>query len=98
MQKREFDLIMDCTKFYDIKSVVSYADASVLKISVFKECFEMKVDISNLDETEKQEFAMAFFEYVPCDNWSGFFEAGYSLEFDVTGGGDIAVFSIGNKK
>lgn len=93
-QKREFDLIMDYTKFYDIKSVVSYADASVLKLSVYKDCFDMEIDISNIEETEKQEFAMALFEYVPCDNWSGFFEAGYSLEFDVTGDGDIDALQL----
>lgn len=93
-QKMEVDLIYDYTRFYEIKPVVSYADSSLLKISTHKDCFDMDIDISNVEKTDNQEFAMALFEYAPCDNWSGFYEAGYFLEFDAVCSGDIKAFQL----
>ena len=43
---------------------------------------------------ENKEFAMALFEYAPCDNWSAFFEAGYFFEFDAASSGDIRAFQL----
>lgn len=90
----EVDLIHDYTRFYEIKPVVSCADTKMMKLTVHKDCFEMEIDSSNLGKTDKQEFAMALFEYAPCDNWSGFFEAGYFLEFDMVSSGAIQAFQL----
>jgi nucleoside 2-deoxyribosyltransferase len=90
----EVDLIYDYTRFYEIKSVVSCADTKMVKLTVHKDCFEMDIDISSLGKTDKQEFAMALFEYAPCDNWLGFFEAGYFLEFDMVSCGAIQAFQL----
>ena len=93
-QKKEVDLIYDYIRFYKIKSVVSYTNPDILKISTHKDCFDMEIDTSNVAKTNNQEFAMALFEYVPCDNWSGFFEAGYFLEFDAISDGNIKAFQL----
>lgn len=93
-QKREVNLIYDYTRFYEIKPVVSYTDPNVMKISIHKDCFDMNIDISNMETIDYQAFAMALFEYAPCDNWSGFYEAGYFLEFDAISNGDIKAFQL----
>ncbi len=54
----------------------------------------MEIDIANVKETNNQEFAMALFEYAPCDNWSGFYEGDCFLEFDAVSGGDIKAFQL----
>jgi hypothetical protein len=54
----------------------------------------MEINLCNVEKTEKQEFAMALLEYAPCDNWSGFFDAGYFLEFDAVSGGNIKAFQL----
>lgn len=93
-QRKEVDLIYDYTRFYDIKPVISYVDPSVMKIGTHKNSFDMDIDITNAGKMENQEFVMALFEYAPCDNWSGFFEAGYFLEFDAVSSGDIRAFQL----
>lgn len=93
-QHKEVDLIYDYTRFYDIKPVISYADPDIMKIVTHKNSFSMDIDISSVGKTDKQEFVMALFEYAPCDNWSGFFEAGYFLEFDAVSNGTIQAFQL----
>lgn len=93
-QGRICDLLYDYTRFYEIKPVISYADSTIMQISTHKDCFEMDIDISNLGKTDNQEFVMALFEYVPCDNWSAFFNAGYFLEFDAISSGGIRAFQL----
>lgn len=94
MKKEEVNLISDYIQFYEIKSVTSYAEPNIVQIVAHKDCFDMEIDISNIEKTDKQEFAMALFEYAPCDNWSGFFEAGYLLEFDTVSEGNIKAFQL----
>ena len=65
-----------------------------MKIRTHKDSFEMDIDIINVNKIENQEFAMALFEYAPCDNWSAFFEAGYFFEFDAASSGDIRAFQL----
>lgn len=93
-QRKEVDLIYDYTKFYDIKQVSSYTDSNIMKIRTHKDSFEMDIDIINVNKIENKEFAMALFEYAPCDNWSAFFEAGYFFEFDAASSGDIRAFQL----
>lgn len=93
-RKKEVDLIYDYTRFYEIKPTVSHANPNLMKISTHKDCFDMDIDISNVGKMDNQEFAMALFEYAPCDNWCGFFEAGYFLEFDAICSGDIRAFQL----
>lgn len=92
--KEEVDLLNDYTQFCEIKSVTSYSDPNIMKIVTHKNCFNMEIEFCNVEKTEKQEFAMAVFEYAPCDNWSGFFEAGYLLEFDAVSVGSIKAFQL----
>lgn len=93
-QRKEVDLIYDYTRFYDIKAVISYSDPHIMKLETHKNSFNMDIDISNAGKMENQEFVMALFEYAPCDNWSGFFEAGYFLEFDAISSGGIRAFQL----
>ena len=86
MCKEEVDLFYDYTQFCEIKPVTSYSNPNIVKIATHKDCFDMEIDLCNIEKTEKQEFAMALLEYAPCDNWSGFFDAGYFLEFDAVSG------------
>lgn len=94
MSKEEVDLLYDYTQFCEIKSVTSYSDPNIVKIATHKDCFDMEINLCNVEKTEKQEFAMALLEYAPCDNWSGFFDAGYFLEFDAVSGGNIKAFQL----
>ena len=94
MCKEEVDLFYDYTQFCEIKPVTSYSDPNIVKIATHKDCFDMEIDLCNVEKTEKQEFAMALLEYAPCDNWSGFFDAGYFLEFDAVSGGNIRAFQL----
>lgn len=93
-REKKVDLIYDYTKFYDIKQVSSYTDSNIMKIRTHKDSFEMDIDIINVNKIENKEFAMALFEYAPCDNWSAFFEAGYFFEFDAASSGDIRAFQL----
>lgn len=91
---KEVDLFYDYTKFYDIKPVISNANPNLMQLSTHKDCFEMNMDISSMDEQESQEFIMAMFEYAPCDNWAEFYEAEYFLEFDAVSSGAIKGFQL----
>lgn len=93
-QRKEVDLIYDYTRFYDIKPVISCSDPNIMKIETHKSSFNMDIDMSSIGNTESQEFAMALFEYAPCDNWSGFFEAEYFLEFDAISSGGVRAFQL----
>lgn len=64
-------------------------DEKVARIATFADCFDMDVDISNVTKRDMGEFAMALMEYIPCDNWTGFFDAGYAIEFDAAATGAI---------
>ena len=93
-QNKEVDLIYDYTRFYDIKPIISYPDPTVMKIATYKNSFSIDIDISSVDKIDNQEFVMALFEYAPCDNWSGFYEAGYFFEFDAVSSGDVYAFQL----
>ena len=93
-QNNEVDLIYDYTRFCEIKPIISYSDPTVMKIVTHKGSFSMDININNVDKIDNQQFVMALFEYAPCDNWSGFYEAGYFLEFDVVSSGDVYAFQL----
>ncbi len=93
-RREEVDLIYDYTKFYEIRSVNSGVLPNVIKIETHKHCFDINIEICNVAEMRNQEFVMAMFEYIPCDNWAGFFESGYFLEFDAICSGDIKAFQL----
>ena len=59
-----------------------------------KDSFEVNIDLSGVEKTGNQEFVMALFEYTPCDNWSGFFDAQYSFEFDIAACGGIKAVQL----
>lgn len=90
----EVDLLNDYTHFSEIKPVISFADSRLAKLKVHKDSFEMNIDLSGVEKVGNQEFVMALFEYTPCDNWSGFFDAQYFLEFDVVGNGGIKAVQL----
>lgn len=92
--KEEVDLLYDYIQFCKIKPVTSYSDPNIAKIITHKNCFDMEIDFCKVDKVKKKEFVMALLEYVPCDNWSGFFQAGYFLEFDAVSGGNIKAFQL----
>lgn len=94
MNNAEVDLLNDYTRFSEIKSVISFADPRLVKLKVHKDSFEVNVDLSGVEKTGNQEFVMALFEYTPCDNWSGFFDAQYFLEFDIAGSGGIKAVQL----
>ena len=94
MNNAEVDLLNDYTRFSEIKSVISFADPRLVKLKVHKDSFEVNVDLSGVEKTCNQEFVMALFEYTPCDNWSGFFDAQYFLEFDIAGSGGIKAVQL----
>ena len=75
--------------FSKIKPIISCGDEKVARIATFADCFDMDVDISNVTKRDMGEFAMALMEYIPCDNWTGFFDAGYAIEFDAAATGAI---------
>ena len=79
----------DYTPFSKIKPIISCGDEKVARIATFADCFDMDVDISNVTKRDMGEFAMALMEYIPCDNWTGFFDAGYAIEFDAIASGAI---------
>lgn len=79
----------DYTPFSKIKPIISCGDEKVARIATFADCFDMDVDISNVTKRDMGEFAMALMEYIPCDNWTGFFDAGYAIEFDAAATGAI---------
>lgn len=72
MNNAEVDLLNDYTRFSEIKSVKFFADPRIVDLKVQEDSFEMNVDLSNVGKIGNQEFAIALFEYTPCDNWSGF--------------------------
>lgn len=88
-QRKEVNLIYDYTRFNEIKTVVSCTNPNVMKIETYKRGFVMDIDIVGIGNVEPQDFAMALFEYVPYDNWSGFFMAEYFFEFDAISSGDV---------
>lgn len=88
-QRQEIDLLKDYTPFSKIKPIISCGDEKVARIATFADCFDMDVDISNVTKRDMGEFAMALMEYIPCDNWTGFFDAGYAIEFDAAATGAI---------
>lgn len=94
IDNEEVDLLSDYTGFSEVKSVISFADPRLMKLKVHKDSFEMNVDLSGAEKPGNQEFVMALFEYTPCDNWSGFFDAQYFLELDVTGSGGIKAVQL----
>lgn len=79
----------DYTPFSKVKPIISCGDEKVAKIKTFADCFDMDVDISNVTKRGMGEFAMALMKYIPCDNWTGFFDAGYAIEFDAFASGAI---------
>lgn len=94
MDNAEVDLLNDYIRFSEIKPVISFADPRLVKLKVHKDSFEVNIDLSGAEKTGNQEFAMALFEYTPCDNWSGFFDAQYFLEFDIAGSGGIRAVQL----
>lgn len=88
-QRQEIDLLKDYTPFSKVKPIISCGDEKVARIATFVDCFDMDVDISNVTKRDMGEFAMALMEYIPCDNWTGFFDAGYAIEFDASATGAI---------
>ena len=79
----------DYTPFSKVKPIISCGDEKVARIATFADCFDMDVDISNVTKRGMGEFAMALMKYIPCDNWTGFFDAGYAIEFDAAATGAI---------
>ncbi len=88
-QRQEIDLLKDYTPFSKVKPIISCGDEKVARIATFEDCFDMEVDISNVTKRDMREFAMALMKYIPCDNWTGFFDAGYAIEFDAFASGAI---------
>ena len=88
-QRQEIDLLKDYTPFSKVKPIISCGDEKVARIATFEDCFDMEVDISNVTKRDMREFAMALMKYIPCDNWTGFFDAGYAIEFDAFATGAI---------
>lgn len=88
-QRQEIDLLKDYTPFSKVKPIISCGDEKVARIATFADSFDMDVDISNVTKRDMGEFAMALMEYIPCDNWTGFFVAGYAIEFDAAATGAI---------
>lgn len=88
-QRQEIDLLKDYTPFSKVKPIISCGDEKVARIATFEDCFDMEVDISNVTKRDMGEFAMALMKYIPCDNWTGFFDAGYAIEFDAFASGAI---------
>lgn len=94
MDNAEVDLINDYTRFSEIKPVISFADPRLVKLKAHKDSFEVNIDLSGVEKTGNQEFAMALFEYTPCDNWSGFYDAQYFLECDIACSGGIRAVQL----
>lgn len=88
-QRQEIDLLKDYTPFSKVKPIISCGDEKVAKIKTFADCFDMDVDNSNVTKKGMREFAMALMKYISCDNWTGFFDAGYAIEFDAAATGAI---------
>ena len=88
-QRQEIDLLKDYTTFSKVKPIISCGDEKVERIATFADSFDMDIDISNVTKSGMGEFAMALMEYIPCDNWTGFFDAGYAIEFDAFASGAI---------
>ena len=88
-QRQEIDLLKDYTSFSKVKPIISCGDEKVARIGTFADCFDMDVDISNVTKWDMGEFAMALMKYIPCDNWTGFFDAGYAIEIDAAATGAI---------
>lgn len=82
-------MLKDYTPFSKVKPIISCGDEKVARIATFADCFDMDVDISNVTKRDMGEFAMALMKYIPCDNWTGFFDAGYAIEFDASATGAI---------
>ena len=80
VQKQEIDLLKDYTPFSKVKPIISCGDEKVARIATYADCFDMDVDISNVPKRDMGEFAMALIKYIPCDNWTGFFDAGYAMD------------------
>ena len=94
MDNAEVDILNDYTRFSEIKPVISFADPRLVKLNVHKDSFEVNIDLSGVEKTGNQEFAMALFEYTPCDNWSGFYDAQYFLECDIACSGGIRAVQL----
>ena len=88
-QRQEIDLLKDYTPIFKVKPIISCGDEKVARIATFADSFDMDIDISNVTKSGMGEFAMALMEYIPCDNWTGFFDAGYAIEFDAAATGAI---------
>ena len=82
---KTFDLLGDYTEFCDIKSCVNKEAQNIIKINTYQNGFDAKVEVDDEKELNQEGFAMAFFKYVPCENWREFRESGYHLEFDAAG-------------
>ena len=82
---KTFDLLGDYTEFCDIKSCVNKEAQNIIKINTYQNGFGAKVEVDDEKELNQEGFAMAFFKYVPCENWREFRESGYHLEFDAAG-------------
>lgn len=67
-----------------LKSINKEAQ-NIIKINTYQNGFGATVEVDNEKELNQEGFAMAFFKYVPCENWREFREFGYHLEFDATG-------------
>ena len=96
-QRQEIDLLKDYTPFSKVKPIISCGDEKVARIATFADCFDMDVDISNVTKRDMGEFAMALMKYIPCDNWTGFFDAGYAIEFDAAATGAIKKVQLETK-
>lgn len=93
-QRKEIDLLGDYTRFRKIKPIVFNAAPNIMKIVTHKDCFDIDIDIRNVKMMDAQGFAMAVFEYTPCDDWVAFYEASYFLEFDTVSMGGIKAFQL----
>lgn len=94
VHKREINLLNDYIQFCEIKPIISCGDAKVAKITTYMDHFDMDVDISGAPKKNMQEFAMALMEYIPCDDWSVFYDAEYFFVFDATSEGGIRTVQL----
>lgn len=69
--------------FQDIKPIVSYASYNAADIVADKQKFTVKIDASGCPGFNKRDFVMALIEYVPCEDWSAFWDAGYALSIEM---------------
>lgn len=93
-EQKPFGILENYLPYKEVAPIISYGSYKACEIKCDKQEAVVEIDATDCPSFEKQEFVMALIKYVPSEDWTVFWESGYSFAFQIKNALEISMIQL----